>query len=81
MFSCDTPLIHPYLVKRMSERMLAAAGLDPRGKPWDERKVVLLIGRKKDGARNTHERGWLNYDECKPKLEEMLAKRGHVSDL
>eukprot|EP00882_Tetradesmus_deserticola_P023982 GHRQ01026184.1.p1 GENE.GHRQ01026184.1~~GHRQ01026184.1.p1 ORF type:complete len:186 (+),score=20.73 GHRQ01026184.1:26-559(+) len=46
IFSCDTPLLHPYLVQRMSESMLAAAGLDPRGTPWKDRKVLLLIGRR-----------------------------------
>ncbi|WIA14784.1 hypothetical protein OEZ85_003268 [Tetradesmus obliquus] len=77
VFSCDTPLLHPYLVQRMSESMLAAAGLNPRGTPWEQRKVLLLIGRNKDsGVHNGFERHWNNYDECKPKLEQLLQRRG-----
>eukprot|EP00882_Tetradesmus_deserticola_P030933 GHRQ01034947.1.p1 GENE.GHRQ01034947.1~~GHRQ01034947.1.p1 ORF type:complete len:251 (-),score=102.83 GHRQ01034947.1:63-731(-) len=76
IYSCDTPLLHPYLVQRMSETMLAAAGLDPRGVPWEQRKVVLVIGRNKDaGVRNGHERRWNNYDACKPKLKARLQQR------
>jgi molybdopterin-guanine dinucleotide biosynthesis protein A len=77
IYSCDTPLLHPYLVQRMSENMLAAAGVDPQGVPWDERKVVLLIGRNKDaGVHNGHERHWNNYEQCKPQLEALLQRRG-----
>jgi hypothetical protein len=77
IYSCDTPLLHPYLVQRMSETMLEAAGLDPAGTAWDSRKVLLLIGRNKDsGVHNGFERHWNNYDECKPKLEQLLQRRG-----
>jgi hypothetical protein len=77
IYSCDTPLLHPYLVQRMSEHMLMAAGLEPKGLPWEQRKVVLLIGRNKDsGVHNGFERHWNNYDECKPKLEQLLQQRG-----
>uniref|UniRef100_A0A383VJH0 Glycosyltransferase 61 catalytic domain-containing protein n=1 Tax=Tetradesmus obliquus TaxID=3088 RepID=A0A383VJH0_TETOB len=77
IYSCDTPLLHPYLAQRSSEIMLTAAGLDPRGVPWDQRKVVLLINRKQDsGVRNGGERHWNNYDECKQKLQQLLQKRG-----
>lgn len=48
IFACDTPLIHPYLMQRSAELMLEAAGLDPRGKPLAERKVVLLATRMND---------------------------------
>ncbi|KAF6251788.1 hypothetical protein COO60DRAFT_1274715 [Scenedesmus sp. NREL 46B-D3] len=82
IYSCDTPLLHPYLVQRMSEIMLAAAGVDPRGVPWDQRKVVLLIGRNNDaGVHNGHERRWNNYDACKPKLEALLQRRGQGEQL
>jgi hypothetical protein len=77
IYSCDTPLLHPYLVQRMSENMLAAAGVDPQGVPWDQRKVVLLIGRNNDaGVSNGHERHWVNYEQCKPQLEALLQRRG-----
>jgi hypothetical protein len=77
IYSCDTPLLHPYLVQRMSENMLAAAGVDPQGVPWDQRKVVLLIGRNNDaGVHNGHERRWNNYEQCKPKIEALLQRRG-----
>eukprot|EP00882_Tetradesmus_deserticola_P021314 GHRQ01023079.1.p1 GENE.GHRQ01023079.1~~GHRQ01023079.1.p1 ORF type:complete len:366 (+),score=109.13 GHRQ01023079.1:54-1151(+) len=76
IYACDTPLLHPYLVQRMSETMLSAAGLDPRGVPWDQRKVVLVIGRNNDaGVHNRHERRWNNYDACKPKLKARLQQR------
>jgi hypothetical protein len=77
IYSCDTPLLHPYLVQRMSEQMLAAAGLAPQGVPWDQRKVVLLIGRNNDaGVNNGHERRWNNYEQCKPQMEALLQRRG-----
>jgi molybdopterin-guanine dinucleotide biosynthesis protein A len=50
IYACDTPLVHPYLVQRVSEQSLAAAGLDPRGVPAAERKVVLLVTRMGDKA-------------------------------
>jgi hypothetical protein len=77
IYSCDTPLLHPYLVQRMSETMLTSAGVDPKGVPWDQRKVLLLIGRNKDsGVRNSHERHWNNYDQCKKVIEQLLERRG-----
>jgi hypothetical protein len=82
IYSCDTPLLHPYLVQRMSETLLTSAGIDPKGVPWDERKVLLLIGRNKDtGVHNNHERRWNNYDQCKQELEQLLEKRGQGEHL
>ncbi|WIA44546.1 hypothetical protein OEZ86_007277 [Tetradesmus obliquus] len=82
IYSCDTPLLHPYLVQRMSERLLVAAGIDPRGVPWGQRKAVLLIGRTRDsGVRNKHERQWKNYHQCKMKIEELLQRRGQGEQL
>ncbi|WIA21266.1 hypothetical protein OEZ85_000500 [Tetradesmus obliquus] len=82
IYSCDTPLLHPYLVQRMSENMLAAAGIDAAGTPWDQRKAVLLIGRNKDaGVQNGHERRWNNYDQCKVKIEALLQRRGQGEKL
>lgn len=55
IFACDTPLIHPYLMLRSAEAMLAAAGLNPRGKPLVDRKVVVLATRMND--KNTYNAG------------------------
>jgi len=48
IFACDTPLVHPYLMARSSETMLAGAGLNPKGRPLAERKVVVLLTRMND---------------------------------
>ena len=50
IFACDTPLVHPYLMQRVSEQSLAAAGLPPGGVPAADRKVVLLVTRMGDAA-------------------------------
>jgi hypothetical protein len=82
IYSCDTPLLHPYLVQHMSENMLGAASINPQGVPWDQRKVVLLIGRNNDaGVHNGHERRWNNYGQCKPKIEALLQQRGQGEQL
>ncbi len=54
IYACDTPLLHAYLLQRAGERMMEAAGLDPRGTPRASRKTILLVARK--GALNNHER-------------------------
>ena len=52
VYPCDTPLIHPYLIQRVSEMMKQSAGVDPRGRPREERKVVLALLRKDSSVRN-----------------------------
>lgn len=48
IFACDTPLVHPYLMLRFAESLKAAAGLDPKGRPLQDRKVVVLATRMND---------------------------------
>jgi hypothetical protein len=59
IFACDTPLIHPYLTQRASERMMTAAGVDPIGKPLQQRKVVLLSTRMNDRSALNGGRRWV----------------------
>jgi hypothetical protein len=59
IYACDTPLIHPYLMQRASELMMAAAGVDPLGKPLKERKVVLLSTRMNDSSALNSGRRWV----------------------
>lgn len=76
IFACDTPLIHPYLMQRSGELLLAGAGLDPRGKPLSERRVVLMASRMNDKNALNGGRRWLNNKDCMAAIQQLLEKRG-----
>ncbi|KAI0367618.1 hypothetical protein BV20DRAFT_552485 [Pilatotrama ljubarskyi] len=76
VFSCRSPLIHPWL----SLRTLEMFGLDPVGIPLERRRKIVYISRSHGDMLN-YGRRVLNEDELLPDIRALLVERGQGEDL
>jgi hypothetical protein len=74
LYPCHTPLLHPFTRRRIVERILIAAGMDPAGAPLASRKTVAFLTRG-DGT-STASRAWLNQEANLAATRALLAERG-----
>ena len=74
LYPCHTPLLHPFTRRRIVERILMAAGMDPAGASLASRKTVVFLTRG-DGT-STASRAWLNQEESLAAARALLAERG-----
>jgi hypothetical protein len=76
VYSCRTPLIHPFLYHRISESF----GADVYEIPLEKRKVVLYLPRGRGDEANGGRRV-VNEEDLLNSLETLLDKRGKGEEL
>ncbi|KAI0831877.1 hypothetical protein BC628DRAFT_1310600 [Trametes gibbosa] len=76
VFSCRSPLVHPWL----SLRSLELFGLDPAGVPIDRRKKVVYISRSHGSTLNAGRRV-LNEDKMLDQIRSLLVERDQGEEL
>ena len=74
LYPCHTPLLHPFTRRRIVERILTAAGMDPVGVPLKARNLIIFLTRG-DGT-SSGGRAWPNQEESLAATRALLAERG-----
>ncbi|KAI0671329.1 hypothetical protein C8Q78DRAFT_1069047 [Trametes maxima] len=76
VFSCRTPLVHPWL----SLRSLETFGLDPTNVPLEKRKKLVYFSRSHGNVANGGRRV-LNENQMLDQIRELLVERGQGEEL